>query len=180
MGNDIYEKTNQAAYPPEVLERVNVFVRFIEQFVDDSPIADVCCGNGELGELLGAKYFYDFYPPNPKIMKCDLLNYGNKVTTKTSNIVMAHALEHFEDPVTTLKILSEEFLEPGGKIFLAVPHGKFNNNHKPFDRSIGHLIAFAPKDLKAIAEEAGFKVEMVVENFMFEDYEEIFAILRKT
>ena len=45
-----------------------------------------------------------------------------ELTTRYSNIVLTHVLEHLDDPIKVLKRISNEWLAEGGRLFLACPN----------------------------------------------------------
>ncbi len=67
-------------------------------------------------------------------------------------VVLIHALEHIDRPVSFLKCLREELLRPGGLLIIEVPD--YNSN--PFDLLIAdHLLHFSPSVLDRALYEAG-------------------------
>lgn len=68
-------------------------------------------------------------------------------------ISMLHVLEHVEDPVHTLRSLRESKMRPGGYLLLEVPN---LIDHESLELS--HLYAFTRSTLKAIVQQAGFRI----------------------
>lgn len=68
-------------------------------------------------------------------------------------ISMMHVLEHVVDPVQTLRSLRESSMLPGGYILLEVPN---LIEHESLELS--HLYAFTRSTLKAIVQQAGFRI----------------------
>lgn len=90
---------------------------------------------------------------------------------KFSTVVLAHILEHVDDPVVVLKSAAK-FLAPDGVMIIDVPNG--DSFHRQIgvkmgllekrtdlnaaDLSIGHQRVYTPKTFKADIEAAGLKV----------------------
>ncbi len=68
-------------------------------------------------------------------------------------ISMMHVLEHVVDPVQTLRSLRESSMLPGGYILLEVPN---LIEHESLELS--HLYAFTRSTLRAVVQQAGFRV----------------------
>jgi glycosyltransferase involved in cell wall biosynthesis len=75
---------------------------------------------------------------------------------KFQSALCVNVLELVEDPAAVLRSLAGS-LEPGGALVVLVPQSKalFGN----IDRSIGHRRRFSRKDLAALLEQQGFKIE---------------------
>jgi hypothetical protein len=68
---------------------------------------------------------------------------------------MIHALEHFPEPLATMRDLWNK-IAPGGRIFIEVPNAEAN----PFDYLIAdHMMHFTPASLSALADRAGFAID---------------------
>ena len=68
-------------------------------------------------------------------------------------VSMLHVLEHVVDPVHTLRSLRESKMRPGGYLLLEVPN---LIEHESLELS--HLYAFTRSTLKAIVQQAGFRI----------------------
>jgi SAM-dependent methyltransferase len=68
-------------------------------------------------------------------------------------ISLFHVLEHLSDPVDSLVLMRERFLEPGGWLLLEVPN---LYGHDSFE--IAHLYAFSSLTLNMTLKKAGFQV----------------------
>jgi 2-polyprenyl-3-methyl-5-hydroxy-6-metoxy-1,4-benzoquinol methylase len=69
-------------------------------------------------------------------------------------VTMVHALEHFPDPLTTLRGLRKK-VTPGGRLFVEVP----NADDNPFDYVIAdHMMHFTSSSLTRLAVNSGFKI----------------------
>jgi 2-polyprenyl-3-methyl-5-hydroxy-6-metoxy-1,4-benzoquinol methylase len=70
-------------------------------------------------------------------------------------VTMVHSLEHFPDPLATLRDLRGK-IAPGGRIFVEVPNAEAN----PFDYVIAdHMMHFTPSSLSILADHAGFAID---------------------
>jgi len=70
-------------------------------------------------------------------------------------VTMVHALEHFPEPLRTLRDLRGK-IAPGGRLFVEVPNAEAN----PFDYVIAdHMMHFSPSSLSMLAALAGFAVD---------------------
>ena len=88
------------------------------------------------------------------------------------NIVMTHVLEHLDDPVAVLRRVSQEWLAPAGRFFLACPNanapsrqiavkmGLIDHNAAvtAAEAEHGHRITYALDTLERDATRAGLKV----------------------
>lgn len=88
------------------------------------------------------------------------------------NVVLTHVLEHLDDPVGTLRRINEEWLSPGGRLFLVTPNanapsrqiavkmGLISHNAAvtPSERAHGHRITYSLDTLERDARSAGLNV----------------------
>lgn len=88
------------------------------------------------------------------------------------NIVLTHVLEHLDDPVMVLRRINEEWLAPGGRLFLVCPNGNapsrqiavkmglitHNTAVTPAEALHGHRITYALDTLERDAVAAGLRV----------------------
>ena len=174
--NLIYEDINKESYNKDILDRITLFRDIVKPFVKEGVTIDLCCGNGEIGKLFNANVYYDYFI-NDNIKKCDLLSFGNKVDVKGDNIIFTHALEHFADVKKTLDIIRQEFIKENGRLLIACPNADYDNNHKPFDRELGHYSFHNVQSIKNIAPHCGFKVIFISEINQYTGFEELVAVL---
>ncbi len=72
-------------------------------------------------------------------------------------VTMVHSLEHFPDPLDTLRQLLSR-LAPNGRLFIQVPNAAEN----PFELVIAdHMMHFTAETLKRIVQQAGYAVDTV-------------------
>lgn len=88
------------------------------------------------------------------------------------NIVLTHVLEHLDDPVGLLRRINEEWLAPGGRLFLVCPNAnapsrqiavkmgliEHNAAVTPAERAHGHRITYSLDTLERDALAAGLAV----------------------
>lgn len=88
------------------------------------------------------------------------------------NIVLTHVLEHLDDPVGLLRRINEEWLAPGGRLFLVCPNAnapsrqiavkmgliEYNAAVTPAEREHGHRITYSLDTLERDAVRAGLAV----------------------
>lgn len=154
--------------------------RLVFELLDDVPferLLDVGCGNAELLRLIDARY------PGRHLMGVDL---SDVVVADNSRqfrhmrfatcdieqqdlprghdaIVCCEVLEHLADPGAALKRIFKA-LDPGGVAIITTPTGKVHATEKHF----GHVRHPTPRELRLMAEDAGFLVdEILVWGFPF-------------
>ena len=70
-------------------------------------------------------------------------------------VTMVHALEHFPEPLATMRQLHDK-IAPGGRLFVEVPNAEAN----PFDYLIAdHMMHFTASSLSGLAAQAGFAID---------------------
>lgn len=88
------------------------------------------------------------------------------------NVVMTHVLEHCDDPVGVLRRIGDEWLAPGGRLFLVCPNANapsrqiavkmglisHNADVTPAEREHGHRITYSLDTLERDARAAGLDV----------------------
>ncbi len=91
---------------------------------------------------------------------------------KYDNIILAHVLEHLDDPVLTLKRVNDEWLSENGRFFLICPNANapsrqiavkmglisHNSAVTPSEEKHGHRITYTLDTLERDARAAGLKV----------------------
>ncbi len=75
-------------------------------------------------------------------------------------VLCLNVLEHLDEPVPVLRNFRTA-LTPGGRAIVLVPQGpsRFNS----LDRALGHRLRYTRERLRAVAEEAGFEVEALID-----------------
>jgi len=88
------------------------------------------------------------------------------------NIILTHVLEHLDDPVGVLKRVNDEWLAPGGRLFLACPNANapsrqiavsmgliaHNAAVTPAEAEHGHRITYSLDTLERDATQAGLRI----------------------
>jgi 2-polyprenyl-3-methyl-5-hydroxy-6-metoxy-1,4-benzoquinol methylase len=88
------------------------------------------------------------------------------------NIVLTHVLEHVDDPVRVLKRINDEWLAPGGRLFLVCPNANapsrqiavhmgliaHNAAVAPAEREHGHRCTYSLDTLERDAVASGLRV----------------------
>jgi 2-polyprenyl-3-methyl-5-hydroxy-6-metoxy-1,4-benzoquinol methylase len=91
---------------------------------------------------------------------------------KYDNIIMTHVLEHLDDPVFILKRINDEWLSPGGRLFLVCPNANapsrqiavkmglisHNSAVTPEEANHGHRITYSLDTMERDAVAAGLRV----------------------
>jgi SAM-dependent methyltransferase len=97
---------------------------------------------------------------------------GAQLPRRYDNVVMTHVLEHLDDPVRILKRVKDEWLAPGGRLFLVCPNanapsrqiavkmGLLTHNAAvmPAEREHGHRTTYSFDTLERDARRAGLTV----------------------
>ncbi len=95
-----------------------------------------------------------------------------RLPKRYDNIVLTHVLEHLDDPVGLLKRVNDEWLAPGGRLFVACPNanapsrqiavamGLITHNAAvtPAEAEHGHRITYSLDTLEHDATQAGLNV----------------------
>jgi 2-polyprenyl-3-methyl-5-hydroxy-6-metoxy-1,4-benzoquinol methylase len=88
------------------------------------------------------------------------------------NIILAHVLEHLDDPVGTLRRINDDWLSDGGRLFLVCPNANapsrqiavkmglipHNASITPSEDAHGHRITYSLDTLERDAAAAGLKI----------------------
>lgn len=80
---------------------------------------------------------------------------GEIMSRRPDSIVYNNVLEHIEDDIRELELV-RDVLEPGGKVLIFVPAGRFLFSE--FDRRIGHFRRYSRRELVKKVEQAGLRV----------------------
>lgn len=76
---------------------------------------------------------------------------SDRSSTRFDLVTMSHVLEHFEDPVDSLKLIRKKIVKPDGYILIEVPN---LYGHICFD--VSHNFAFSQATLKETLRKSGF------------------------
>ncbi len=154
-------------------------------FVKDGSLLELGCFKGAVTQRL-VPYFDDISCVEASDVAAEEVKkkLGDKVTmynalfedvklpTTYQNIVMTHALEHLDEPVSVLKRINDEWLADDGRFFLVVPNanapsrqiavkmGLISNNTAvtEAEKAHGHVITYTLDTLERDAQAAGLNV----------------------
>jgi 2-polyprenyl-3-methyl-5-hydroxy-6-metoxy-1,4-benzoquinol methylase len=156
-----------------IRNRSDVLIDFLsikKHLNDNLQVLDIGCGHGvTLRSMSNVFPNWDLFGHEQDESKLDqLINIKNfrklfsgdlnQIDIKFDFISMIHSLEHFIDPLKTLKII-KNLINLNGYIFIEV----CNIEENPFDILVAdHLTHFSPRTLVYLIEQAGFKLEYVV------------------
>ena len=100
--------------------------------------------------------------PNLEIRACNLAHAGDFTALAGSldTVVCLNVLEHVEDDLAGLANIHGA-LAPGGRAVVLVPHGK--EIFGSVDKALGHYRRYDAAQLRAKMEQAGFRVERILE-----------------
>jgi len=100
--------------------------------------------------------------PNLLIRHCDLTNsdHFTGLDDEIDSVICLNVVEHIEKDVEALRNIRSA-LRTGGKAIILVPHGQ--KIYGTLDHALGHYRRYANAELKQRMEEAGFKVEKIIE-----------------
>lgn len=166
---------HEIEYPFDALERIFLFSNLIRPFVQKNA-ADFGCGS----EQILRRFFpyissYDYFIHNDNVDFIDLLDSESVPIQKHDTVVMAHVLEHFDDPMIVLDNVRRG-LNSGGNVIVAVPDARFNDKYKPYDLDIGHRYQFAPESLKHTMVSSGFNIKFFAEVTHDIDHHELICV----
>ena len=176
--NYIYAPDIIQKHPEEVIERITFATKFFEPYLQKGYIADVSCGTKEVGAIVGAHFFYDYHLYDEEVQYIDLTKTGNKVV-KVNNIYFFHAIEHFHNVQLVLEILKDEFLNDGGRIFIACPNAKYDNNYRPRDKELGHYSLITLDYIEELCFLTDMELIINAESNYYKGFEEILAVIQK-
>jgi 2-polyprenyl-3-methyl-5-hydroxy-6-metoxy-1,4-benzoquinol methylase len=94
------------------------------------------------------------------------------LTKNYDNIILTHVLEHLDDPILVLKRINDEWLAPGGRVFLVCPNANapsrqiavkmgliaHNSAVTPSEAEHGHRCTYSLDTLERDAVAAGLRV----------------------
>jgi 2-polyprenyl-3-methyl-5-hydroxy-6-metoxy-1,4-benzoquinol methylase len=157
-------------------------------FIRDGSALELGCFKGDVTKRL-APYFDDISAVEASdvvakeaVDKLDALGYKLNMHVslfeeatlpkKYDNIVMTHALEHLDDPISVLKRINDEWLSDRGRFFLVVPNANapsrqiavkmglisHNSAVTEAEKAHGHVITYTLDTLERDARAAGLKV----------------------
>jgi len=100
--------------------------------------------------------------PRIEVRHCDLANPDDFVPLAgaVDSVVCLNVLEHVEDDMTALRNIRSA-LKPGGRAIILVPHGQ--EIFGTLDTVLGHYRRYSHRELQGKAEQAGFRVERILE-----------------
>jgi SAM-dependent methyltransferase len=100
--------------------------------------------------------------PNLRVARCDLANPADfePLAGSVDTVVCLNVLEHVEDDRAGLRNIHRA-LSPGGRAIVLVPHDQ--RAYGTLDRALGHFRRYDHAELRARMEEAGFRVERILE-----------------
>jgi SAM-dependent methyltransferase len=145
-------------------------------------VLDVGSGPGYLAAILAERGYDvtgleapgrtgDAFPPNVRLIECNLDSGLPQLASHFDSIVCADVLEHVREPAALLSLLRER-LEPGGRVLASLPNsghayfrwnvlcGRFPQHEKGlFDRT--HLHFYTWPGWRDLFASAGFRIEAV-------------------
>jgi glycosyltransferase involved in cell wall biosynthesis len=100
--------------------------------------------------------------PNLRVRHCDLSDAREfePLAGQMDSVVCLNVLEHIEDDLAGLRNIHRA-LVPGGRAIVLVPHGQ--EIYGALDESLGHFRRYSQEQLRGRMEQAGFRVEQVLE-----------------
>ena len=86
-------------------------------------VTDLGCGNGNAGQKLNAKYYYDYVQSFPEVKFLDLnAEIGSLPKLEGDTFILSHVLEHLNEPKRSLAALSHT-MKSGDRLIICVPDG---------------------------------------------------------
>jgi SAM-dependent methyltransferase len=100
--------------------------------------------------------------PRMEVRHCDLSKPIDfePLAQSVDSVVCLNVLEHVGDEMTSLRNVYGA-LRPGGKAIILVPHGR--EIFGSLDTALGHFHRYSHEDLKQKMEQAGFRVERILD-----------------
>jgi SAM-dependent methyltransferase len=100
--------------------------------------------------------------PNIRIRRCDLTKPADfdEFAGEMDTVVCLNVLEHIEDDSLGLANIRKA-LRPGGHAIILVPHDQ--QIYGRLDEVLGHYRRYSHEELRAKMEQAGFRVDQVIE-----------------
>jgi glycosyltransferase involved in cell wall biosynthesis len=100
--------------------------------------------------------------PKMEVRRCDLSNPVDfeALAGAVDSVVCLNVLEHVEDETASLRNIYTA-LRPGGRAIVLVPHGP--EVFGSLDTALGHFRRYTRDDLQRKMEQAGFRVERILE-----------------
>ncbi len=148
--------------------------RLIASMLYGKKVLEVGCGTGNLiqflsnmgFEITGSDHSNVYLSkakeknPDVKFFKADLLDKKMWINLRNlfDSVIASEVIEHIEDDLKSLKTIFT-VLKPNGVLVLTVP--AFNLLYSPLDKKIGHFRRYSKKSIRAVIEDAGFKVEKI-------------------
>jgi 2-polyprenyl-3-methyl-5-hydroxy-6-metoxy-1,4-benzoquinol methylase len=163
-------------------------IKSFEPFFTEGSVLELGCFKGDVTKRL-APYFDDISAveasdvaaaeavekvakAGKKLTMHNALFQEVKLPKKYDNIVMTHALEHLDDPISVLKRVNDEWLSDKGRFFLVVPNANapsrqiavkmglisHNTAVTEAEKAHGHMITYTLDTLERDARAAGLKI----------------------
>jgi SAM-dependent methyltransferase len=100
--------------------------------------------------------------PNLEVRRCDVENADevNAFDQRVDTVVCLNVIEHVRDDVGSMRRL-HSILQPGGRAIILVPCGQ--EIFGTLDTALGHYRRYSREELRSRMEDAGFRVERVLE-----------------
>jgi glycosyltransferase involved in cell wall biosynthesis len=107
---------------------------------------------------------YSLHKPYMRVKRIDLTKKEDFSALEDSfdTCLCVNVLEHVEDDYTALRNLYA-ILEPGGKVIILVPQGKWL--YSKLDEVLGHYRRYTAKGIESLMEQVGFQVEELMASF---------------
>jgi glycosyltransferase involved in cell wall biosynthesis len=178
--NDIYDTSG-----PEVLNALSGAARFNAWMADTvrpyagERVLEIGAGIGNLTRLLVprrksyvasdidtehlARLRARFqHRPNLRVCRCDLATPADfaPLAGSMDTVICLNVVEHVEDDLQALRNIHST-LKPGGRAVILVPHGQ--DIFGTLDTALGHWRRYSAEELKKKMEQAGFRVERILE-----------------
>jgi trans-aconitate methyltransferase len=160
--------------PAQDLRR-RIIIRHLRRIGGPTRLLDIGSGTGDLlarlaehfpdAELTGLEYsrtgveLGSHKVPSARFVQRDLLNdpaVPDDLAGQATHAVCSEVLEHLDDPVTFLRNV-RAYLAQDCSLVVTVPAGPIS----AYDRHIGYRRHFRPRELAALMEEAGYRVERI-------------------
>ena len=117
------------------------------QLVAIEPSGELCRGLEKIPDLAVVNSYIEEYSP---VSKFDL-------------VIMSHVLEHLEKPLEVLKLIHDNYLNPGGYLYIDIPNQDFElrTGAMALMAPVTHLFFFNGQYFQNILAQAGFPLENI-------------------
>lgn len=152
--NDVYQDMYAKSIDDGILKKLQTYKHYIQSFTDGETYADIGCGNGSVGDMVGAT-LYDKYREDNTSKDIRYLDIEISALTRPYDVaILCHVIEHLNDPIAALKNVHKSGVK---YVFIAVPDAEYpNGRHKPYDYTIEHHRQFTTKSLDSVLALCGF------------------------